>query len=646
MCGLVGFFAPEGAAPHRALWPDLVNHLRHRGPDAGSYWADGPFFLGHRRLSILGLSSGHQPMATPDGSLVVILNGEIYNFVELRAELEGLGHGFRTDSDTEVLLHGYRAWGEELPRHLVGQFAFALADRRRRRLFLARDRFGEKPLFVLRTPGYVAFASELRPLAALPDLDRRLDVAALGGFLSLNYVPGDQTLLAGVRRLPPATQATFSAEGERAARYWDPPQHVAEGPRGMDAALEEWRPLFDRSVRLAMRADVPVGIFLSGGMDSALVAESAVRQGRLNRAYFLDFEEQEWSEKDAARTVADRLGVPLECATLTSDALRDFLPIVAHADDPLADSSALAVWTIARHAARENKVVLGGDGGDELYGGYLTYRASRLHAALTTRLPSPVRAALARVGRALPTRDGKVSLSERARRFLRAADLPPEEAHFTWNGTWLPEEAARMVCGERERALVRAALPALAARTGQGSIPGLRRFQLVDIAEYLPNDILAKVDRMTMAHGLEARTPFLNHELAAWALTMPERLAVSPGGELKALLRAAARRVFGPGIADRPKRGFSIPVHSWIRGPLAEVIRELLDPRSVEALGVLDSAAVAAALRDHLSGRRHLGFEIWGLAVLVAWHRMRVARPPDAPAAIEPPRAVVLPVAV
>jgi len=291
MCGLVGFFAREGDAPHRGRWPELVNHLRHRGPDAGAFWADGPFFLGHRRLSILGLASGHQPMATADGQLVVILNGEIYNFVELRAELQALGHAFRTDSDTEVLLHGYRAWGEDLPQRLVGQFAFALADRRLRRLFLVRDRFGEKPLFVLRTPRYVAFASELRPLAALPDLDRRLDVAALGGYLSLNYVPGDQTLLAGVHRLPPATQTTFTIEGERSRRYWEPPSAAREGPAEMEGALAEWRPLFDRSVRLAMRADVPVGIFLSGGMDSALVAESAVRQGRLSRAFFLDFEE-------------------------------------------------------------------------------------------------------------------------------------------------------------------------------------------------------------------------------------------------------------------------------------------------------------------------------------------------------------------
>jgi asparagine synthase (glutamine-hydrolysing) len=640
MCGLVGLFAHDGDAPHRDRWFELVGHLRHRGPDAGAYWADGPFFLGHRRLAILGLATGQQPMATEDGRLVVILNGEIYNFVELRAELEALGHAFRTDSDTEVLLHGYRAWGLELPGRLVGQFAFVLADRPRRRLFLARDRFGEKPLFIRRAPGYVAFASEVRPLAALPDLDRQLDVAALGGYLSLNYVPGEATLLAGVRQLPRPP----GPSSRRRASAWSATgrQGAERRRRTMDEALEEWRPLFDRAVRLAMRADVPVGILLSGGMDSSLVAESAVRQGRLNRAYFLDFEDRQWSEHEAAQTVADRLGLPLECATLTADSVQDFLKLVAHADDPLADSSALAVWTIARQAAKANKVVLGGDGGDELYGGYLTYGASKLHAGVISRLPAPMRSGLAAVGRHLPTRDGKVSLSERARRFLRAADLPTAQAHFTWNGTWLPAEAAALVQPEA-RAIVREAIPDLARRTGLRPPVGVRRLQLVDVAEYLPNDILAKVDRMSMAHGLETRAPFLDHELASWTLRLPEHLAVGPRGELKALLRAAARRIFGRAIADRPKRGFSIPVHAWIRGPLSELVRDLLSPRSVAGLGVLDPARVTAVLEDHMSQRRQLGFELWGLAVLVAWHRMRVARAPDPPAAIEPLRAVIVP---
>jgi asparagine synthase (glutamine-hydrolysing) len=357
----------------------------------------------------------------------------------------------------------------------------------------------------------------------------------------------------------------------------------------------------------------------------------------LNCAYFLDFEEPQWSERRAAEAVASRLGLPLSSVTLTSKAVEDFLELVAHADDPLADSSALAVWTIARHAARRNKVVLGGDGGDELYGGYLTYGASRLHARVVSRLPAPLRAGLARLGRNLPTSDGKVSLSERARRFLRAADLPSGQAHFTWNGTWLPEEAAALMRSGPDRTVVRGALPEVARRAGLQGTAGVRSLQLVDVAEYLPNDILAKVDRMGMAHGLETRAPFLDHELATWTLKLPERLAVGPGGELKALLRAAARPLFGPAIADRPKQGFSIPVHAWIRGPLSETVRELLAPASVECLGVLDPARVASVLEDHLSGRRNQGFEIWGLAVLVAWHRMRVQRRPDAPRGVAPP---------
>jgi asparagine synthase (glutamine-hydrolysing) len=415
MCGLVGFFAREGDAPHRPRWPELVNHLRHRGPDAGSFWADGPFFLGHRRLSILGLASGHQPMATADGQLVVILNGEIYNFVELRAELQALGHAFRTDSDTEVLLHGYRAWGEELPRRLVGQFAFAVADRRLRRLFLVRDRFGEKPLFVLRTPRYVAFASELRPLAALPDLERRLDVAALGGYLSLNYVPGDQTLMAGVRRLPPATQTMFTIEGERSQRTGS----RRPRPRGSGT----WRPPSKSGARArpirspGVRADVPVGIFLSG-MDSALVTESPSAREfeprllpRLRRS------------SGAARGRADGGAASGPSARMH------------HLDQrrPATSSRSSRTPTIARRlvvAGRvddrafgrgRNKVVLGGDGGDELW--RLPDLPGQPDPAEWTSRFTPPCARPGRVGRAAGGTQGV--LSERARRFLRAADLPP-----------------------------------------------------------------------------------------------------------------------------------------------------------------------------------------------------------------------------
>ncbi|HZU34675.1 MAG TPA: asparagine synthase (glutamine-hydrolyzing), partial [Gemmataceae bacterium] len=381
MCGIAGLYSFDGPAPHRALWPVLVNHLHHRGPDGGGWWADGPFFLGHRRLSIVGLATGSQPMATADGNLVVTFNGEIYNYPELRRELEQEGYCFRTDSDTEVLLHGYRAWGTELPTHLTGMFAFALADRLRGELYVARDRFGEKPLFLARTPRYLAFASELRPLTALPDLPRRLHPEALAAYLLLNYVPGRQCLLDGVERLAPATWRLYGPRTERSGRYWELPCALPSGSAlsGTDA-VTECRARLDRAVRLNLRSDVPVGIFLSGGIDSSLVAESAMRQGRLNRAYCLDFLEQTHSEYEGARMVAERLGLELERVTLMPTALEDFRRLVEHADDPLADSSALAVWTVARYAAsRGNKVVLGGDGGDELFGGYLTYRASQFH---------------------------------------------------------------------------------------------------------------------------------------------------------------------------------------------------------------------------------------------------------------------------
>jgi asparagine synthase (glutamine-hydrolysing) len=616
--------------------------LAHRGPDEGGWWAEGQFFLGHRRLSIIDLSSGQQPMATADGRLVVVFNGEIYNYIETRAELESRGHRFVTKSDTEVLLHGYREWGTELPGHLTGMFAFALADREKRELYLARDRFGEKPLFLLRGADWVAFASELRPLAALPDRPRRMNLEALGAYLTLNYVPGTATLLDGVERLAPANWRLFSAQGERGGRFWKMPESAVQArppagtPAGALAPLEnslaELREHFDRAVRLNLRSDVPVGIFLSGGLDSALVAEAAMRQGRLNRAFTIDFEEASYGEYQAARLVAQRLGLPLERVVLTPAALADFAKLVEHADDPLADSSALAVWTLARHtAACGNKVVLGGDGGDELFAGYLTYRATQLHDRYVRRWPGLVRRLASAVGRRLPTTEGKVTFSYKLRRFLRAAHLPTGQAHFSWNGTWLPDEAAALLRPGLPREAAAQALLRLAERSFQGSPRRLLDLQENDAREYLANDILVKTDRMTMAHGLELRAPFLEHELAAWCLRRPEREKVSPRGELKVLLRAAARRLFGPAIADRPKHGFSIPIHAWVRGPLGATIRELLAPASVERLEYLDPAAVQAVVEDHFARRRSYGFELWGLAVLVAWHRARIQHPPPPP---------------
>ena len=630
MCGIVGRYA-WAATLEPTLVDSVVDHLWHRGPDEGAVWADASFAFGHRRLSIIDLSSGQQPMGTEEGDLVVTFNGEIYNHAELRRELEASGHRFRTSSDTEVLLHGYRAWGTELPRRLVGMFAFALADRVRNELFLARDPFGEKPLYYVDAPGVVSFASELRPLAAMGVTDGRIDAAALGGYLCLNYVPGDATLLAGVRRLPPASWRLYRRGSISTGRYWLP-HAAAEVPGDAETAIEGLREQVDRAVRLALVSDVPVGIFLSGGMDSSLVAESAARQGRLTHAYCLDFSEEGFSEWPRAERVARKLGIPLTRVRFGEGVAADFLRIVEHADDPLADSSALPVWTISREAARGNKVVLGGDGGDELFGGYLTYQASLLHRRIASAAPSAPLRWLAGAAPRLPTREGKVSASFKAMRFARALDLPTREAHFTWNGTWLPRQAARLVRPEAARRVAEGALAALADRHGLPARPSLTDLQRADICEYLPNDILTKVDRMSMAHGLEVRAPFLQRAVAEFALALPDHLRCAATGRPKRLLRELARRTYDSEIADAPKQGFSIPVHRWLRGPLREMADGLLAEPALRAIDELDASAVRQVWREHLAGRSY-GWEVWGLMVLSAWHRARVQTRPPRPVA-------------
>jgi asparagine synthase (glutamine-hydrolysing) len=635
MCGIIGIFSLEGSPPFRDLWPDLVNHLRHRGPDEGAWWSDGSFFFGHRRLSIIDLTSGDQPMATQDGELVITFNGEIYNFIELRSELEKKGYQFTTKSDTEVLLYGYREWHEGLPLKLIGQFAFAIADRCKNELFLARDRFGEKPLFILRTQRYVAFASEIKPLAALPDLDKELDIVALGGYLCLNYIPGNNTLFKHINRIAPASWQIHTQTGVRSDSYWSLSEklrnNIPEKKVSLNDAVSKFQYYLDHAVKFCLRSDVPVGILLSGGIDSSLIAESAMRQGNLNQAYFIDFEEQSYSEFSKAEEVTKRLGLPLKRILLTPKSLTEtFFKIVDHADDPLADSSTFPVWVLTEEAARGNKVVLGGDGGDEVFAGYLTYLATLAHDRVITHLPMVIRGILSQIGSNLHTTEGKVTFSYKLRRFLRAALLPTSQAHFTWNGTWLPDEMIAFILPGLGHDLIWQTISNVVQIPKICNNYQLKDLQLVDIKEYLPNDILAKTDRMSMAHGLEVRAPFLEYELVEWALRQPDHLKIYRRN-LKAIPRAAAYKIYGKSIANSPKQGFSIPVHQWIRGPMAEIIRDLLSPASITQIGILDSKHISKVVADHFSGNRSYGFELWGLAVLMAWFRLRVDQAPKPP---------------
>jgi len=633
MCGIFGFVDAAKALPPTEQLCRLTNLLRHRGPDGGGYWTEAGVFLGHRRLSIIDLGGGAQPMASSDGRYVITFNGEIYNYPELREELRAEGVVFRTTSDTEVILEAYARWSVDAMARLEGMFAFGLFDRVDRTLLLARDRFGEKPLLYAADGSRIVFASELAPLAAAGVAGREIDLDALGGYLCLNYVPGHATMLRNVRRVAPGHWQLFGPEGLRATRqYWTlRPGVVDIDTRTDEQILDELQTRLDGAVRIALRSDVPVGLFLSGGVDSSIVAQSAARLGRLERAFCVDFAEQAFSEWPRASAVARALDVPITRVGLDVGVLGEFLDVAGHLDDPLADSSAMAVWTVARATASHLKVVLSGDGGDELFGGYLTYPASAWHARVRHLLPAAAWRAAAAAASHLPMNDGvKVGADYKLHRFLRAMPLPTSTAHFTWNGTWLPETAASFVRGDAARRAAATALERVAHAHGLDAHPSLSALQLADVREYLPNDILSKVDRSTMAHGLESRAPLLNASVAELALSLPERLRVD-GTRTKVLLRRLAERHFGQAHAAAPKQGFSLPIHRWLRKEGRGLMTSLLNPQRVSELGVLEPAAVSHAVDAHLSGRATTGWELWGLMVLVAWHERRVASSPALP---------------
>lgn len=619
MCGLVGLFRRRGeGAGIDPRWPAAVDHLAHRGPDDGMWWSEGPFFLGHRRLAIIGLADGIQPMVSASGRYVIAFNGEIYNYPELGEALRREGVSLRTASDTEVLLEGYCLWGEALLPRLEGMFAFSIIDRRDHSVFLARDRFGEKPLFVAETDEHLVWASELKGVAATGLVGADWDEEALEAYLCLNYVPGLATLLRGIRRLPSGSWRRVGRQGTEEGIWWSHtvPRPSAPPPSSVEAAAQALESILDRCVARALRSDVPVGVLLSSGIDSAIVAQSAVQQGAVHRAYCLDFPGSGHSEASGAQRTADRLGLALTKVPMGPEVLDDFLALAEHGDDPNADSSSLAVYTLARAVSRDFKVVVSGDGGDELFGGYLTYRADRLHALLEARLPRRVRHLAAILARHIPVSAGKVSASYKAWRFLRAAALPTGQAHFTWNGTWLPEDAIALLAGGTGRAA--AALARLAASLGLEDRPPMARLMEADCREYLPNDILAKVDRMTMAHGLECRAPLLMPEIAEFALSLPAHLRVPQWGPGKPVLRRLAAVRLGRDVAAAPKQGFSIPVHHWLRGPAVVLMEDMLAEESVARLGVLSPEAVSRAVAAHRAGAQ-LGFELWGLMILVAW---------------------------
>lgn len=617
MCGIAGL---SGSFP-----PVLVEHLAaalaHRGPDGNGTFRDERWDVGlaHTRLAVIDTSTGAaQPMASASGRHVIVFNGEIYNYQDIRAELEAEGQVFRTNSDTEVLLELMERRGEAGLDRLVGMFAFALFDRETGSLLLVRDRLGIKPLLWARRPGgEIAFASEMEALLRVPDLDLTVDSDALSQYLACLYVPAPATIHRGVRKLAPGHLLRWRRGGEPEISRWWRPAYVGGARIGLDEAVEEVLPILRRAVRDCLVADVPVGCFLSGGIDSsviaALMAEARREAGQEPVSTFtMTFEEAAYDERDAARAVAEHIGsihTELPAGTHLVDKLD---AMVAHFGEPFGNPTALLIADLSRKAREHVTVALVGDGGDEVFGGYPRYQGGLLTRRYR-RIPRLLRRGVIEpLAALLPESTSGRHTLRRIREFIAGAGRPDPEMYAGWVEYFTPEERRALMGGDLPSSVI-----ADAYRQAPSSHP-LDAMQQTDLETFLPGNLLAYGDAMSMMHALELRLPLLDHRLVEWVGRTSPDLRFEQGK--KTLLKAVARRLLPAAIVDRPKLGFNPPIGNWLRGELSAMIDQRLGRKRLAELG-LDYRLVETMVREQRAGRRDNGLKIWSLLVLEAWAR-------------------------
>ncbi|HEV3102106.1 MAG TPA: asparagine synthase (glutamine-hydrolyzing) [Candidatus Dormibacteraeota bacterium] len=621
ICGVAGGDPSEG----RELVDRMCTAMFHRGPDeGGSEHFDG-VTIGMRRLSIIDLSGGQQPMRNEDSSIWVVQNGEIYNHLELRKLLVDAGHAFATQSDTEVLIHGYEEWGEQMVARLNGMFAFAVLDRRRGRLLLARDRMGIKPLHYAIDGRRLVFASELKALLCDPALRREIDPVALDEYLALEFVPSPRSIIRGISKLPPAHTLEWSLDGgiHRLHRYWSPTLgengNGSHGP-SLDERCEELRAVLRESVRKELISDVPLGVFLSGGIDSSAVTAMMSQLGGDVKSFSVGFAERSFDESQYARQVAAHLGTDHHELTLEPQMLLDLIPkLPTLLDEPLGDASIIPTYLLSAFTRQHVKVALGGDGGDELFAGYPTVQAHRL-AGYYNRAPRLLREGIIEpVVRRLPVSRDNLSFDFRAKRFVSGAAHPLPERHRRWMGSFAEEERTALLSAEVRDQV------ASGAHVGLGELDGallrepLNQVLLMDMRLYLENDILVKLDRASMMASLEGRVPLLNNDFVEYATRLPLDVKLR-GLRSKFLFKRALRGLLPDSILNRPKKGFGIPVANWFRGPLKEQMLSVLSAERIARKGFFDPASVATLVGDHLAGRRDNRKQLWTLFVFELWH--------------------------
>lgn len=624
MCGITGIVERDPVRPvDRAELERMVETLRHRGPDDHGELVKPGIGFGMRRLSIIDIECGQQPFANEDGTVHLVANGEIYNHVQLRDELTAKGHRFRSCSDVEVILHGYEAFGVEVLGRLRGMFAFALWDGRTRRLFAARDRAGEKPLFYTQTPDRLLFASEMKALLVRSDVSREVDLEALDQFLTYEYVLSPRTMFSDIRALPPAHCLVYERGAVKIERYWDVAAVPVRAWTDAEAAAE-LRAVLTRAVAGQMMSDVPLGAFLSGGIDSSaivgLMSEASAGASPVN-TFSMGFEATSYNELPYAREVALRFGTRHREGMVDPDLSALFEDLVTQFDQPFADVSLFSTYLVSQMAREHVTVALSGDGGDELFGGYDTYQAEALARRISMFVPERVMHLVAAMTAMLPPSEKKKGFVNKLRRFTQGLiSAPSAIAHYRWM-TFLDAPAKlRFYTPALQAGLVENDVYAPIRRHLRGAHTAdlLNRQLYTDLQVYLNDDILVKVDRMSMAASLETRAPFLDVDVMELAFSMPGSLKIR-NGERKYVLKQAMKQLLPQSVLGRGKEGFSVPMKTWLRSAWAPLMQDLLGSDQVRSRGWFEPAEVSRRVDEHLAGHQNHAHLLFSLMVLERW---------------------------
>jgi asparagine synthase (glutamine-hydrolysing) len=629
MCGILGFLTRRVAdIPDLGELRSMRDLLRHRGPDDQGEFirpidGGGPYvYMGHRRLSIIDLSSGHQPLSNENETVWVIFNGEIYNFLELRNRLEALGHQFRTNSDTEVIVHAYEEYGERCFQYFNGMFAIGIWDEAKRRLVLARDRMGKKPLYYSFVNGNLLFASELKALIAYPNFSRQINPLSFTKYLFFEYIPSPHTIFKEANKLPPASYLILDKDGIRVIEYWSPFDQGKIAERLSEGEIEaKMLELLRQSVRRRLISDVPLGVFLSGGIDSSAITALAQEEvpGKV-RTFSIGFEDPSFDESSYASFASKYLKTDHHQQVMKPPDLLDLVPQLPDIlDEPMADASILPTYLLSKFTRQYVTVALGGDGGDELFAGYPTYLAHQMARQYEFFL-TPSRPILTFLGNLLPVSDDNISFDFKVKKFLSGIGYPESIRNFIWLGSFPFPELKRVLSSELGSQVdpVRIMEEVDCYQREFPLEDKTTLLQYLDLKLYLQDAILVKMDRASMACSLEVRAPFLDYELVEFVMNLPSSLKLRRFTS-KYLLKKVMKDFLPKEVIHRKKKGFGVPIAKWVKGPLKELFGDLLSYERIEKEGFLNPNYVTSLLQDHLSGKKDNRKQLWTLLVWELW---------------------------